>query len=146
MSGGGGGGSTNTASITINLKKDADGRDETSVDFSERLRKKLKTIQFPGAIFEVVELQGGPPAGADLEVRITGEDAGKLAKILRDIKKIAGDIPGAINVTTSVQPTPLEFSYKFDTQKLAIHGLSLSQVASFMKLAIDGLEVTKIFK
>lgn len=62
------------------------------------------------------------------------------------MKNIAATIPGAINVTTSVQPTPLEFSYKFDTQKLAIHSLSLSQVASFMKLAVDGLEVTKIFK
>lgn len=134
------------ASITINLKKKADGREETSVDFSERLRDKLKTIEFPGVVFEVVELQGGPPAGADLEVRITGEDSGKLNKILRDVKNIAATIPGAINVTTSVQPTPLEFSYKFDTQKLALHGLSLTQVASFMKLAVDGAEVTKIFK
>jgi HAE1 family hydrophobic/amphiphilic exporter-1 len=81
-----------------------------------------------------------------LEVRITGEDAHRLNKILRDIKGIAATIPGAINITTSVQSTPLEFSYKFDAQKLAINGLSLGQVASFMKLAIDGSEVTKIFK
>lgn len=143
---GGWGGATNAASITINLLKKADGRTEKSVDFSERLRDKLKTIEFPGVTFEVVELQWGPPAWADLEVRITGEDFTKLNKILRDIKSIATDIPGAINITTSVQPTPLEFSYKFDTQKLAIHGLSLAQVASFMKLAVDGTEVTKIFR
>lgn len=142
----GGGGATHTASITINLVKSADGREETSVDFSERLRDKLRTIQFPGVIFEVVELQWGPPAGSDLEVRITGEDSGKLNEILRNIKSTATDIPGAINVATSVQPTPLEFSYKFDTQKLAIHGLSLTQVASFIKLAVDGVEVTKIFR
>jgi multidrug efflux pump subunit AcrB len=143
---GGASSSTNVASITINLKKKADGREETSVEFSERLRDTLEIIEFPGVVFEVVELQWGPPAGADLEVRITGEDSGKLNKILRDIKGIAATIPGAINVTTSVQATPLEFSYKFDTQKLAIHGLSLAQVASFMKLAVDGAEVTKIFK
>lgn len=142
----GGGGATHTASITINLVKSTDGREETSVDFSERLRDKLRTIQFPGVIFEVVELQGGPPAGSDLEVRITGEDSVKLNEILRNIKSTATDIPGAINVATSVQPTPLEFSYKFDTQKLAIHGLSLTQVASFIKLAVDGVEVTKIFR
>lgn len=139
-------GSTNVASVTINLKKKADGRKETSVDFAERLRKSLSTLQFAWVKLEVAELQGGPPAGADLEVRITGEDAEKLHTILRDIKKIATTIPGAINVTTSLQSTPLEFSYRFDMQKLAIHGLSLPQVASFMKLAVDGIEVTKIFK
>lgn len=138
--------STHLASITINLKKKDDGRQETSVDFAERLRTSLQTIKFPGVTLEVVELKGGPPAGADLEVRITGEDANKLNKILRDIKSIATTMPGAINISTSVQPTPLEFSYKFDTQKLSIHGLSLPQVASFMKLAVDGIEVTKIFK
>lgn len=79
-------GSTHLASITINLKKKDDGRIETSVDFAERLRKSLKTIQFPGVTLEVVELKGGPPAGADLEVRITGEDSHKLNKILRDMK------------------------------------------------------------
>lgn len=62
------------------------------------------------------------------------------------MKGIAETIPGAVNITTSVQATPLEFSYKFDTQKLAINGLSLVQVASFVKMAVDGLEVTKIFK
>lgn len=127
------------------MKKD-DGRKETSSDFANRLRKSLTAVQFPGVHTDVVELKGGPPAGADLEVRITGEDAHKLNKILRDMKGIAETIPGAINITTSVQATPLEFSYKFDTQKLAINGLSLIQVASFVKLAVDGVDVTKIFK
>lgn len=95
---------------------------------------------------DVVELAGGPPAGADLEVRVTGDDFNKLNSILEDIKKIAEDIPGAINVGTSVQTTPLEFSLQFDTEKLKIYDLSLPQVASFLKMAIDGLEVTKIFK
>ncbi len=62
------------------------------------------------------------------------------------MKSIAETIPGAINITTSVQATPLEFSYKFDTQKLAINGLSLAQVATFVKMAVDGTDVTKIFK
>jgi hypothetical protein len=52
---------------------------------------------------------------------VTGENAQKLNKILRDIKSIASTIPGALNITTSVQPTPLEFSYKFDTQKLSVN-------------------------
>jgi multidrug efflux pump subunit AcrB len=54
---GGGGGSTHLASITINLKKKDDGRQETSINFSERLRKSLKSIQFPGVTLEVAELK-----------------------------------------------------------------------------------------
>ena len=143
---GGSSSSTNLASITINLMKKDDGRKETSFDFATRLRKTLEGIQFPGVRIDVVELKGGPPAGADLEVRITGDDFHKLDKILKDMKTIAETIPGAINVTTSVQATPLEFSYKFDTQKLSLNGLSLPQVASFLKMAVDGLDVTKVFK
>ncbi len=79
-------------------------------------------------------------------MRVTGEDPLKLNKILRDIKTITETIPGAVNVSTSVQSTPLEFSFQFDTQKLQIHGLSLSQVALFLKMAIDGSDVTKVFK
>lgn len=64
---------------------------------------------------------------------MTGDDFHTLNKILRDIKGIANTIPGAINISTSVQATPLDFSYKLDTQKLAINGLSLAQVATFLK-------------
>jgi multidrug efflux pump subunit AcrB len=78
----GGGGSTNVASVTINLKKKKEGREETSSDFANRLRTNLQTIQIPGVTFEIVELKGGPPAGADLEVRVTGDDFHTLNKIL----------------------------------------------------------------
>lgn len=143
---GGGWSATHLASITVNLKKKNDWRVETSVDFANRLRGILQTIQLPGVRFDIVELKGGPPAGADLEVRVTGDDFFVLTKILKDIRNIASTIPGAINVLTSVQSTPLEFSYKLDTQKLALNGLSVWQVASFMRLAINGVEVTKIFQ
>lgn len=63
------------------------------MDFANRLRNTLQTIQFPGVKFELVELKGGPPAGADLEVRVTGDDFHVLNKILRDIKGIATTIP-----------------------------------------------------
>lgn len=143
---GGSGSSTNLASITINLKKKDEDRTEKSADFAERLRKALKEVQIAGVKLSVEELKGGPPAGADLEVRVTGDDFHTLNKILRDIKGIAETIPGAVNVATSVQSTPLEFSFEFDTQKLQLNGLSLSQVALFLKMAVDGSEVTKIFK
>lgn len=143
---GGSSSSTNLASITINLKKKDEDRTETSSHFADRLRTSLKTIQIPGVTLTVVELKGGPPAGADLEVRVTGDDFHKLNKILKDIKAIAETIPGAVNVSTSVQSTPIEFSFEFDTQKLQINGLSALQVASFLKMAIDGVDVTKVFK
>gem|GEM_PF-3098140 len=55
--GGGTNSSTHLASITINLKKKDDGRVETSINFSERLRNSLRSIQFPGVILEVAELR-----------------------------------------------------------------------------------------
>jgi multidrug efflux pump subunit AcrB len=63
------------------------------------------------------------------------------------VKGIVQTLPGAINVSTSKKPVPLEFNISFDPAKLSLYNLTLPQVGAFMRIALDGNEdATKIYK
>jgi multidrug efflux pump subunit AcrB len=144
---GGNGGTTsasNYANITVNLVKKEEGRKESSMEIAERLRQEFAKIRT--AKVTVAEQAGGPPAGADFEVQIVGDDFTVMDRIVADTKKTLSEIPGAINITTSRKPLPLEFRFAMDDSKLAVYNLSMGQVAMFLKNAIDGVEATKIYK
>ncbi len=141
------GGSTsgsNFAGISINLVKKEYGREELSLSIAERLRTKMKTIT--DAKISVVELAGGPPAGGDFELKISGADFRVMENIANDVKKILATVPGAINIETSRKPLPLEFRLSFDSTKLALYNLTLPQVSLFLKNVIDGTDATTIYK
>nr|HRI36889.1 efflux RND transporter permease subunit [bacterium] len=144
--GGDGGGTSagNYANVTVNLVKKSNGRTESSMEIAERLRQEFATITT--AKVTVTELAGGPPAGADFEVQIVGDDFTVMDRIVADTKKTLSEIPGAINISTSRKPLPLEFRFAMDPAKLSVYNLSVPQVAVFLKNAIDGSEATKIYK
>lgn len=91
-------------------------------------------------------MAGGPPAGADFELKISGTDFRVMESIANDVKKVLATIPGAINIETSRKPLPLEFRLSFDSEKLALYNLTLPQVSLFLKNTIDGTDATTIYK
>lgn len=134
----------NYAGITISLVKKEYGRKETSMSISERLRKEVEN--FSDMKVTVTEMKGGPPAGQDFELRIAGPDFRVLESISGDVIKALETVPGAINIQSSRRPLPLEFRLNFDPTRLSLYDLTLPQVASFLRNAVDGTEATKVFK
>ena len=51
----------------------------------------MKTIT--NAKVSVVELAGGPPAGGDFELKISGADFRVMENIANDVKKILATVP-----------------------------------------------------
>ncbi len=141
---GGGTSGSNFAGISINLLKKEYGRKESSISIAERLRKNVETIR--EAKVSVIELAGGPPSGADFELQIAGPDFATLDRIALDVKNVLSTIPGAINIETSRKPLPLEVRFSLDPAKLAVRNLSLPQVSSFLKNAVDGADATTIYR
>lgn len=152
--GGGGatsGGQTNRAQFAVNfypLKERpvsvASGEVEKSYVFAQRLRQLLAPIQ--GAKIEVVELAGGPPSGSDFEARIVGDSIEQIEKIGEDFKGILATIPGAINTKTSIRLSPGEFTVKLDQNEMRLKNISATQIASTLRSALTGSELTKIFR
>lgn len=134
----------NYAWITINLIKKEYWRKEFSMSIAERLRKKFDKIKDIKVV--VSELWSGPPSWSDFEVKIAWENFDTMDKIANDYKKILAKIPWTINIASSRKPVPLEFNFRFDSQKLAMYDLTLPQVASFIKNSVDWTEATKILK
>ncbi|MDD4151136.1 MAG: efflux RND transporter permease subunit [Candidatus Gracilibacteria bacterium] len=143
-SSGGSSSSSNYANISINLIKSENGRKESSIDISERLRNEVKDIK--DFKVTVVELASGPSTGADFELKISGDDFVILDKIAADVKKVLQTIPGAINIDTSRKALPFEYTFSLDTSKLALYDLTIPQVSTFLKNTIDGVEATKVYK
>lgn len=148
---GGGGGKTNLAQFAVNLyplkqRPKADGAHEAekSYEIAPKLREKLSHIK--GATVTVTELASGPPAGADFQANILGEDRHELEKIANRYKDILASVPGTVNEKTSIKLSPGEFTFTFKPEQLQLHGISSAQVAFTLRTALSGVEVTKLFR
>lgn len=146
-----GGGQTNRAQFAINFYPFAQrpatgerGKVEKSYEIAPRLRKAVEPIQ--GAKVTVMELAGGPPSGSDFEGRIMGDDLQVLEREVNKYKDLLSSIPGTVNVKTSLVLSPGEFTFKLNPEQMQIRGLSSAQVASTLRTAISGSDVTKILR
>ena len=146
-----GGGQGNRAQFAINLypikvrpPTGPENRVEKSYDIGPRIRKAVENIE--GAKIDVVELAGGPPSGADIEGQITGENMQVLEHEANKYKDLLSAIPGTVNEKTSLSLSPGEFTFKLDHDSLALHAISAPQIASTLRAALSGTEVTKILR
>jgi len=142
-----GGSSTSEHLATINVKlTDKDDRTETSSVIADRIRQQMTPEKMPGTMkISVEESAAGPGNGAAFEVKIAGDDFAVLERIGHDAEAVLKSIPGAIDVKLSRQRLPAEFYVDLDANTLALHDLTVPQVASFVKNVIDGTQATKIY-
>jgi multidrug efflux pump subunit AcrB len=117
-------------------------RPEKSFEFAARLRELIKPIE--GAEITVQEISGGPPSGADFSVRISGDNLAELERLANKYKDALSEIPGTVNESLSIEITPGEFTFYLDYEQMQLRGLTVAQVASTLRTAINGAQVTKI--
>lgn len=138
-------GQTNRAQFTINLWPEHERPvKQKSYEYAPELRQKLAGVT--GAKVTLEELRGGPPAGSDFEVRFTGEDLVKLEQLANKYKQFLADIPGTVNEKTSLTLSPGEFTFKLDPDALMLRGMTPAQIATTIRAAISGAEITKIIE
>lgn len=128
--------------LEIRAEKEGLNKPSKSYVFAGQLREKLAYIK--DLKVKVQEISGGPPAGADFEARISGEDLGVLEKLAEKYKTALENIPGTVNEETSIAYNPGEFTITFDYDQMLLRGLTVAQVAPALRTAISGAEITKI--
>lgn len=143
------GGNSNRAQFAVLLYDYAErpfredlGRPEKSFEFAPRLRELIKPIE--GAEITVQEIAGGPPAGADFEARLAGEDLDELQRLAEKYKNVLANIPGTVSESTSIELSPGEFTFNLNFEQMQLRGLTVGQVASTLRTAVSGVSVTKI--
>lgn len=123
------------AYLTIVLPKEEE-RGRTSVEIAEELREKF--VGFNKAQVSVIEATGGPPAGADFQANIYGDDLEILEKISNDFQDTLKEIPEATNVSTSLSQSAGQIKVELNSQELAERGLTAAELGSWLRTAVTG--------
>ena len=134
-------GSENKAQIVVNLT-DLSERDRKSRAIARDLRQRLTQIN--GAKITVEEPAGGPPTGAPIEARVTGDNLAEVRSVARATESLLKKIEGAVNVNSDDRITPPEFSFVLDHERLGRFGLSAASVGTSLRASLEGVTATEI--
>jgi HAE1 family hydrophobic/amphiphilic exporter-1 len=135
------GAATKIANVTVMLKKD---RKLTSTEIVEKLRADLAPIT--SADITVDQGNNGPPSGLPVVIKFLGDDLGELSLAADKAEKILGEIQGTIDVTSSLRDNGTQFEISIDRSKAQLYGLTSSQVAQILRIAVSGTTATTIKK
>ncbi|MCC7357051.1 efflux RND transporter permease subunit [Candidatus Uhrbacteria bacterium] len=140
---GGGSSASHLASITVHLVPEKE-RPKKSYEISSDMRQQLADIAT--AKITVNSPAGGPPAGADFDAQITGEDLQQLDKIAKDLKPILDAIPGVYNSSISLKSSPAAYTFTLDPKRLELYQLNAASVGSVLRTAISSSEITTVIR
>ncbi|MDD4309844.1 MAG: efflux RND transporter permease subunit [Candidatus Cloacimonetes bacterium] len=132
---------TNNAQINIDLV-DVKLMKYTHDDIRNEIRGFLDKL--PGLYsYKFSQNRSGPPVGNDIELRIKGESLERLAFISDIIKGELKKIPGVTDIEDSFAKGKKEVRIIPKHELLAMSGLTVAQIASTIRTASTGSEVSK---
>ncbi|MCA9240110.1 MAG: efflux RND transporter permease subunit [Planctomycetales bacterium] len=100
------------------------------------LRDNIRPV--PGMTFSVEEVQDGPPGGADVSVRLTGDDLDQLGDIAKAIAKRLKTLRGVVDVSTDYRDESPELIVEPMPNVVGLFNLDESRIAQAVQTAIAG--------
>lgn len=100
------------------------------------LRREIKPL--PGMKITIKEVEDGPPGGADVAVRLTGDNLdqlGDLGTLISDRLKV---IEGTVDSATDFRPDNPELVIEPNPDVVGLYGLTEIQIAQAVQVAIAG--------
>jgi len=138
---GGGSSGNNIATLSLVLPP-ANVRKIDSITIAENLRSQLAT--WPTGTVQVVEASNGPPAGADIQIKLFGSDLNTLDAYANKVENYLKTQPGVTNIDKSIKPGTSKIVFIPDTAKLAANNITSDQVGSFLRLFASGMKADDI--
>ncbi|MFZ2025982.1 MAG: efflux RND transporter permease subunit [Microgenomates group bacterium] len=132
---------SNAAVFTIHLTPE-EKRSQKSMDIAQELRTRLATYQ--KGTLSVVEESSGPPAGADLQIKLTGDDLGVLDSYADTIVAHLKKQPGVANAEKSIRPGTSKLVFVPDYGILAENGLTIDSVGLWMRMYASGFTLDSV--
>ena len=128
----------NKISMTIRCTKKYD-RDESIFQMQEKLRQCF--AQYPEIVnFQVSQGGFGMGSNNSLSVEIYGYDFDQTTNFTQELKKrVEQNVAGARDTKISRDEDRAELKITFDKQKLALHGLTGSTVALYVRNRVNGM-------
>lgn len=127
------------ANITIELIAD---RTESSIDLAATLRNDFSDIS--GGTIAITEQQNGPPTGAPVFIKLSGDSLSDLLIASDAAEKMLQSITGTRDVEASSKSNATEFVLTVDKAKASTLGVSPAAVGSILRSTVFGVEATTI--
>ncbi len=142
-SGGFGGGSSgsNFASFSIVLPPKAE-RKIGSIKLAQEMRDKF--ANYTTGTLQVVEQSSGPPAGADVQIKLFGNDLTTLDAYANKVESFLHKQPGLTNIDKSIKPGTSKIVFIPDKPKLASYNLTIDQLGMWLRLFSSGIKASDI--
>ncbi|MCC7368519.1 MAG: efflux RND transporter permease subunit [Chloroflexi bacterium] len=138
----GGGGGTRSGSIAVQLK-DKHHRERSVFQVLTDVRRIGRSVPEAQVSARVQSpLAGG--GGSGVNIRIAGEDLGKLSEIATQIETIVRETEGAVDANNNAQQRDPEVRAVLDRERLADLRLNATQVSDAMRTMVGGIVVTQL--
>ena len=138
MMGAAGGGANN---LLFNIVLE-DKRKTTSLKIGEILRKRYNA--YPNGNVTITESSGGPPAGADLQIKLFGQNLQTLDRLASQIQQFLDQQTGVASVNKSIKQGTGKIVFVPDRQRLAENNLTVDQIGFLMRTFASGFTVDDI--
>lgn len=80
-----------------------------------------------------------------INIEVYGDDLSEVLGVAREVRRVLGEVPGAVEVTLSQKPDRPEIIVDVDRDRAAMLGVSTAQVASTLRTYFYGFEPTEQF-
>lgn len=129
------------ASINIDLVPEKE-RKRTTAQLEQEVIKRMATV--PDCEINVSQSESamGTGSSGDVSIKIKGPDLDVLEEIANEAKDKIKNINGFRNVTTSLADVNKEAQFKIDKKKANEYGVNTAGIASMLRTAINGANVT----
>lgn len=131
---------SNAATITVNLKKEFE---PVIHQFMEKTRQHWQKIPGTKVAVRQTDVTEGMKR-QPIDVRVVGNDQKTLTQLGKQIRDVIKKTPGVVNLNTSFQEGLPNFSIRMNRTKAADLGVSGSQVAGTVRMALLGATATKL--
>ncbi len=137
----GGGDSSNKGLITMHFPPE-EKRPVSSIEIAEDLRNEFK--EYARAQVSVVELSGGPPAGADIQIELLGDDLSILNQYADRIEEYLKKQPGITNTAKSINEGTSAIVFVPDQDSVAQRGLTMDTLGLWTRIYGSGFTLQEV--
>ena len=131
----------NVADIQVNLLPKGE-RDAQSHDIAKRIRPMIQQIAKKyAARVKVSEVPPGPPVLQTLVAEVYGPDYDRQIEIAKQIRDTFDQTEGVVDVDWYVEDDQTKYRFEVDQEKAALNGIATDQIATTLRIAVDGLPV-----
>lgn len=131
----------NTTLFTFHLPPKAK-RNVSSMAIAEELRAITKS--YTGGKLSVLEESSGPPAGSDLQLKLSGDDLTELNTYADVIAAYLRKQPGIVNVEKSIKPGTSAIVFVPNGDALANYGIKQDTLGFWLRTAASGFTLDSV--